>query len=89
MLIIIRKIMKNSFIAFVCGLAVGAVAGVLLAPDKGDKTRAKIIAILEEKGISKDKFEDIIARVKAKINEFTDMSDIEVAINESLNEEDA
>ncbi len=74
--------------AFIAGVAAGAAAGILLAPDKGDKTRAKIVALLEEKGISKDKFEDIIGRVKSKINEYTDMSDIEIAIDESLKEEE-
>jgi len=78
----------SSIIAFVAGLAVGAAAGILLAPEKGDKTRARIVALLEEKGISKDKFEDLIARVKAKINEYTDLSDIEIAIDESLKESD-
>lgn len=77
----------SSIIAFVAGIAVGAAAGILLAPEKGDKTRARIISLLEEKGISKDKFEDIIAKVKAKINEYTDMSDIEMAIDESLKED--
>lgn len=77
----------SSIIAFAAGIAVGAVAGLMLAPEKGDKTRAKIIALLEEKGISKDRFEDLIARVKAKINEYTDISDIETAIDESLKED--
>ncbi len=78
----------SNIVAFLAGVAAGAVAGILLAPEKGDKTRAKIISLLEEKGISKDKFEEIIARVRAKINEFTDLSDIEVAIDESLKEQD-
>ncbi|MCQ2351002.1 MAG: YtxH domain-containing protein [Paludibacteraceae bacterium] len=78
----------SNLLAFIAGVAAGAAAGILLAPDKGDKTRAKIVALLEEKGISKDKFEDIIGRVKSKINEYTDMSDIEIAIDESLKEEE-
>ncbi len=77
----------SSVFAFIAGIAVGAAAGILMAPERGDKTRARIIAILEEKGISKDRFEDLIARVKAKINEYTDMSDIEMAIDESLKED--
>lgn len=77
----------SSVFAFIAGIAVGAAAGILMAPEKGDKTRARIIAILEEKGISKDRFEDLVAKVKAKINEYTDMSDIEMAIDESLKEE--
>lgn len=78
----------SNIVAFLAGVAAGAVAGILLAPEKGDKTRAKIISLLEEKGISKDKFEAIIDRVKAKINDFADLSDIEVAIDESLKEQD-
>lgn len=76
----------SSVMAFVAGIAVGAAAGILIAPERGDKTRAKIIAILEEKGISKDKFEDLIAKVKAKINDYTDISDIEIAIDEAVSE---
>ncbi len=78
----------SNIVAFLAGVAAGVAAGILLAPEKGDKTRAKIISLLEEKGISKDKFEEIIARVKTKITEFTDLSDIEVAIDESLKEQD-
>lgn len=79
--------MKSSnVLAFICGIAAGAAATVFFTTDKGDKTRAAIINLLQEKGISKDKFEDIIARVKAKINELTDMSDVEVAIDESIKE---
>ncbi|MBO7367597.1 MAG: hypothetical protein IIT93_01525 [Paludibacteraceae bacterium] len=74
--------------AFICGIAAGAAATAFMTSDKGDKTRAAIINLLQEKGISKDKFEDIIARVKAKINEITDMSDIEVAIDESIKEQE-
>ena len=81
--------MKTSnILAFICGVAAGAVAGILMAPDKGDKTRAAIINLLEEKGVSKDKFEDLIARVKAKINDFADLSDIEEAIDESIKEQE-
>ncbi len=78
----------SNMLAFICGIAAGAAATAFMTSDKGDKTRAAIINLLQEKGISKDKFEDIIARVKAKINEITDMSDIEVAIDESIKEQE-
>ncbi|MBQ1851399.1 MAG: hypothetical protein II455_05230 [Paludibacteraceae bacterium] len=78
----------SNILAFICGIAAGAAATAFMTSDKGDKTRAAIINLLQEKGISKDKFEDIIARVKAKINEITDMSDIEVAIDESIKEQE-
>ena len=56
----------SNILAFICGIAAGAAATAFITTDKGDKTRAAIINLLQEKGISKDKFEDIIARVKAK-----------------------
>lgn len=79
----------SNILAFICGIAAGAVATALVTTDKGDKTKAAIVNLLQEKGISKDRFEDIIARVKAKINELTsDISDIEVAIDESIKEQE-
>lgn len=42
------------------GLAVGAIAGILLAPDKGSVTRKKIV----------DKGDDYLDELKSKWNEF-------------------
>ena len=44
------------------GLAVGAIAGILLAPQKGSKTRKQIM----------DKSSDYYDELKAKFDEFTD-----------------
>lgn len=44
----------NAFVTFVCGVAVGAAAGLLLAPSKGEETREKIKDVLRENGIKLD-----------------------------------
>ncbi len=46
----------NTLIALISGAAIGAVVGILFAPDKGDKTRKKI----------KDGYKDIEKDMKAK-----------------------
>lgn len=41
----------NYIVAFVGGAAIGAAAGILLAPDKGSETREKIAEALRKRGI--------------------------------------
>ena len=41
----------NVVAAFLGGLALGAAAGVLFAPEKGEDTRSKIAELLRKKGI--------------------------------------
>ena len=44
------------------GLAIGAIAGILFAPEKGSKTRKQIM----------DKGDDFVAELKSKFNEIFD-----------------
>lgn len=41
----------NFLLAFIGGAAVGAAAGVLFAPERGDETRARIAEIIRKRGI--------------------------------------
>jgi gas vesicle protein len=41
----------NYFFAFIGGVAVGASAGLLLAPEKGSETRERIAEALRKRGI--------------------------------------
>lgn len=46
----------NSIMAFIAGAAVGAVAAILMAPDSGARTRAKIRkGAADAAGMAKDK----------------------------------
>lgn len=53
--------------SFVGGAIVGAVAGLLFAPEKGVDQRAKIKAALEKRGIKLDKegFESLVEEIKS------------------------
>lgn len=76
-------------LGFLGGLAVGAAVALLSAPEKGVDLRAKIISYLKEKGVSKDRFEEIIAKVKNKLYSWSSMDDIEAAVDEALNDSKA
>ena len=57
----------DSLMAFLVGAAIGAVAGVLLAPDSGTNTRKKLkksMTQLQEKG--SEKLGEVEAKVRAK-----------------------
>lgn len=59
--------MSNSkaLLGFVAGAAIGTLAGILFAPDKGSKTRKKIAKKTGDVGDSvKNKFNDFIDNVK-------------------------
>jgi len=64
---------KNVLIGSLAGAAAGAIAGILLAPDKGSKTRKKISTKTKETadGI-KDSFGNFVDSMVSKFSKATD-----------------
>ncbi len=58
----------SSFFTFLGGAALGAMAALLLAPDKGVNTRKKLKRMLKEHGIdlSKEELNELIHRLRHK-----------------------
>lgn len=57
--------------AIVGGAIAGAAVGLLLAPEKGEDVRKKIMDVLKEKGIrlKKSKMEELVDEIEDKIEE--------------------
>lgn len=55
--------------AVIGGAIAGAAVGLLVAPEKGDDTRKKILKALKEKGIylKKDKMEELVDEIEDQI----------------------
>lgn len=59
--------MKPAYV-FLGGAAVGALAALLLAPDKGAVTRARVLAFLKERGLIPPGLADAVNEGQADIN---------------------
>lgn len=59
----------NVLAAFIGGVVAGAAAGILLAPQKGEDTRAKIAESLKEAGVklNKEDFEKLVKDLSSKL----------------------
>lgn len=57
--------------AIVGGAIAGAAVGLLLAPEKGEDARKKIMEVLKDKGIrlKKSKMEELVDEIEDKIEE--------------------
>jgi len=60
----------NVLAVFLGGAAIGAIVGLLFAPEKGEDTRNKIAELLKQKGIklNSEDMKKLIDEIKAKIN---------------------
>lgn len=80
--------LKNLF-AFIGGVAVGAAAALLLAPTSGAELRGKIIELLKAKGVSKEKIDELLAKITEKVKSVTSLDDLEIVVDEVIAEDAA
>lgn len=61
----------NIVAAFLGGITLGAAAGILFAPEKGEDTRRKIAEILRQKGIrlNRAEMEDLVDQIAAEVKD--------------------
>ncbi|KAF2519014.1 YtxH domain-containing protein [Flavobacterium salilacus subsp. salilacus] len=70
----------DTLVAVIAGVAIGAVAGILFAPDEGSKTRRKIKEGYDSKKDElKDKLHDLTEQIKNKFG--SSKEDIESGID--------
>lgn len=61
----------NYVAAFLGGAALGAAAGLLFAPEKGEDTRKKIAELLRKKGIrlNREEMNDLVDQIAAEVKD--------------------
>lgn len=77
----------KNLLVFVGGVAVGAAAALLLAPTSGAELRSKIIELLKAKGISKEKIDELLAKITEKVKSVTNLEDLEIVVDEVIAED--
>lgn len=57
--------------AFLGGVTLGAAAGILFAPERGEDTRRKIAEVLRKKGIrlNRAEMEDLVDQIAAEVKD--------------------
>ena len=57
--------------AFLGGVILGAAAGILFAPERGEDTRRKIAEVLRKKGIrlNRAEMEDLVDQIAAEVKD--------------------
>lgn len=58
-------------VAFLGGVTLGAAAGILFAPERGEDTRRKIAEVLRKKGIrlNRAEMEDLVDQIAAEVKD--------------------
>ena len=61
----------NFVAAFLGGVVLGAAAGVLFAPEKGEDTRKKITDLLRKKGIrlNREEMDDLVDQIASEVKD--------------------
>lgn len=86
----------NSFLALLSGVALGAIAGLLLAPDKGTETFRKVKEsardfsdkLQDQFEEGKEEVKDHAERVKSQANEFGSKAEKEINIMQNKAEKE-
>lgn len=61
----------NIVAAFLGGVVLGGVAGILFAPEKGEDTRKKIADVLRRKGIklNREEMDDLVDQIASEVKD--------------------